>query len=431
MTNRFPYIDHRQVIETSLDGYLHISAAGLVKDVNAAYCELSGYSRAELLGKPLSELGSRDPGVLAEAVKSVGAEGRRYESIHRRKDGTLWSADVSAAFIDHLGLEMFGFFRDISELKKIHADLRRQSEFFRLITENLDGFVAVLDLRGVRIYNSPSYERLLGNSVTAGTDSFMQVHPEDRDRVEQAFCEVVATGEGRHLEYRFVLPDGGVRTMESRSGVIRDSAGRVRNVAVVSYDITERKEQDAQVRDMAFNDALTGLPNRRLLLDRLQQTLAVSKRSGNFNALLFLDLDNFKPINDLHGHAVGDLLLIEVARRLRRLIRAEDTVARLGGDEFVVILGALDTEEDQSMELARTIAEKIGATLAQPYVLTEQSEGEVVTKVEHRCTASIGVSLFSNHETKPEDILRWADQAMYQAKESGRNAVRIHAEGTE
>lgn len=425
MTNRFPYIDHRQVIETSLDGYLHVSAAGLVKDVNAAYCTLSGYSRDELLGKPLSELGSRDPAVLAEAVKNADGEARRYESIHRRKDGTLWSADVSAAYIDHQGLEMFGFFRDISDLKKSHADLRRQSDFFRLIAENLDGFVAVLDLRGVRIYNSPSYQRLLGEAAIAGTDSFLQVHPDDRDRVEQAFCEVVATGEGRHLEYRFVMPNGKVRTMESRSGVIRDSAGRVRNVAVVSYDITERKEQDAQVRDMAFSDALTGLPNRRLLMDRLQQTLAASKRSGNYNALLFLDLDNFKPINDLHGHALGDLLLMEVARRLRRLVRAEDTVARLGGDEFVVILGSLDKEEDQAAALACTIAEKIGATLAQPYLLTEQLEGEAVTSVEHRCTASIGISLYSSHETKPEDILRWADRAMYQAKEAGRNSVRI------
>ena len=427
MGTRGTSVNHRQAIETSLDGYLHISKQGLVLDVNAAYCNLSGYAREELLGMPVSALGESAEKVKANTEHIVRFGAYRFETIHRRKDGSLWNADVSAAYSAINDGEMFGFLRDVTDRKKTEAALREQSEFFRLITENLDGFVAVLDLNGVRVYNSPSYVRLLGNIKTAGTSSFVEIHPDDRDRVVQAFRKTVATGIGQHLEYRFMLPhEEGMRVMESRSGVIRDSLGRIKNVAVVSYDITERKRNEAQVHDMAFNDVLTGLPNRRLLGDRLKQTLAGSKRSGCYNALIFLDLDNFKPVNDRHGHAVGDLLLVEVAGRLKRLMRAEDTVARIGGDEFVVILSALSTNRFEAESLTQAIAEKICAAISKPYVLVTQPDADMKTTVKHHCTASIGVSLFVDHEAKPEDILRWADLAMYQAKEAGRNAIRFH-----
>lgn len=420
-------VNHRQAIETSLDGYLHISKLGLVLDVNAAYCKLSGYTREELLGMPISALGESAEKVKANTEHIIQFGAYRFETIHSRKDGSPWNADVSAAYSEVDDGETFAFLRDITDRKKTEAALREQSEFFRLITENLDGFVAVLDLNGVRVYNSPSYLRLLGTSKTAGTSSFVEIHPDDRDRVVQAFRKTVATGIGQHLEYRFMLPhEEGMRDMESRSGVIRDSIGRIKNVAVVSYDITERKRNDAQVHDMAFNDVLTGLPNRRLLGDRLKQTLAGSKRSGCYNALIFLDLDNFKPVNDRHGHAVGDLLLVEVAGRLKRLMRAEDTVARIGGDEFVVILSALSTNKAEAESLTQAIAEKICAAIAKPYVLVIQPDADMRTTVEHRCTASIGVALFVDHEAKPEDILRWADLAMYRAKEAGRNAICFH-----
>lgn len=428
MGTRGTSVNHRQAIETSLDGYLHISRLGLVLDVNAAYCNLSGYTREELLGMPVSALGESAEKVKSNTEHIVRFGAYRFETIHRRKDGSLWNADVSAAYSAINDGEMFGFLRDVTDRKKTEAALREQSEFFRLITENLDGFVAVLDLDGVRVYNSPSYVRLLGNIKTAGTSSFVEIHPDDRDRVVQAFRKTVASGIGQHLEYRFMLPhEQGLRVMESRSGVIRDSTGRIKNVAVVSYDITERKRNEAQVHDMAFNDVLTGLPNRRLLGDRLMQTLAGSKRSGCYNALIFLDLDNFKPVNDRHGHAVGDLLLVEVAGRLKRLMRAEDTVARIGGDEFVVILSALSTNRFETESLTQAIAEKICAAISKPYVLVTQPDADMKTTVKHHCTASIGVSLFVDHEAKPEDILRWADLAMYQAKEAGRNAIRFHA----
>ena len=181
---------------------------------------------------------------------------------------------------------------------------------------------------------------------------------------------------------------------------------------------------------MAFYDALTGLPNRRLLGDRLNQTMAASKRSGLFAALMFLDLDNFKPLNDAHGHSVGDLLLIEVARRLCACVREMDTVARFGGDEFVVMLGELEPDRAQSISQTAAVAEKIRASLAAPYQLTVTHAGHPDSLVEHHCSASIGVVVFSNHEASLAEILQRADAAMYQAKDAGRNTVRFHSQSS-
>jgi diguanylate cyclase (GGDEF)-like protein len=196
-------------------------------------------------------------------------------------------------------------------------------------------------------------------------------------------------------------------------------------VVVVSRDITERKLMEDEVRQLAFHDPLTKLPNRRLLNDRLSQTMAASKRSTFYGALMFLDLDNFKPLNDTHGHVVGDLLLIEVARRLRSCVRQMDTVARFGGDEFIVMLSELDTDKGESTSQARAVAEKIRIRLAEPYALDISREGHVKATVEHHCTVSIGVALFINHEANEDDVLKWADIAMYAAKDAGRNVIRF------
>jgi len=196
-------------------------------------------------------------------------------------------------------------------------------------------------------------------------------------------------------------------------------------VTGIIRDITERKQLEDQVRQLAFYDTLTELANRRLLNDRLGQSIAVSKRNGRYGALMFLDLDNFKSLNDTHGHEVGDLLLIEAANRLKSCVRAVDTVARYGGDEFVVIINELYADKSESATRACVIAEKLRASLGKPYVLQVRHEGTAQATVEHRCTASIGVALFSKTDTNQEDVLKRADTAMYQAKEAGRNLIRF------
>jgi len=188
------------------------------------------------------------------------------------------------------------------------------------------------------------------------------------------------------------------------------------DLLVVVEDITELKAQAAHIEQLAFYDPLTGLPNRSLLRDRLQQVLTHSTRRKNHGAILFIDLDNFKALNDTKGHNIGDLLLIEVAKRLQDCIRSSDTVARMGGDEFVVVLKELDEDTLQAVAQAQDIGEKVLASLNQPFNL----QG-----FEHYCSASIGISLFRDNEIGMDNLFRHADTAMYQAKTSGRNTLRF------
>jgi len=217
-------------------------------------------------------------------------------------------------------------------------------------------------------------------------------------------------------EYKWVLDRGMV--------VVRDSDGNPLRAIGTHSDITERKLMEEQIRQLAFYDSLTRLPNRRLLNDRLSQIMSASRRSGLYGALIFLDLDNFKSLNDTSGHDAGDLLLIEVAERLKKCVRSMDSVARFGGDEFVVLLSELDGDKIESTAQAGHIAEKIRAALSDLYFLPVSSEAAGVM---HRCTASIGVAVFIDHEASQDDILKWADAAMYRAKEFGRNQIRFHA----
>jgi diguanylate cyclase (GGDEF)-like protein len=177
---------------------------------------------------------------------------------------------------------------------------------------------------------------------------------------------------------------------------------------------------------MAFHDPLTQLANRRLLQDRLNQAMALSRRSAFYIAVIALDLDKFKALNDTHGHAAGDLLLIEAARRMAACVREIDTVARTGGDEFVIIMGELDADKVVATSQAKLVAEKIRISLSEPYVLNVTQTNATDAIVEHRSSASIGVAVFRSNETNKRDVLKRADAAMYKAKEVGRNAIVFH-----
>lgn len=227
------------------------------------------------------------------------------------------------------------------------------------------------------------------------------------------------------LNYR---KDGSTFWNELTISPVFNDCGQLTHFIGITRDITERRLMEEQVQHLAFYDTLTNLPNRRLLNERLSQIITVSRRNNQYAALMVLDLDNFKPLNDTHGHVVGDLLLIEAAKRLKDCIREADTVARFGGDEFVVILSELGVDQAESVGLARMVADKICVTLAEPYALTVTHENRAESLVEHRCTASIGVFVFSGHRNSQEEILACADAAMYQAKALGNNQVRFYQE---
>jgi diguanylate cyclase (GGDEF)-like protein/PAS domain S-box-containing protein len=192
--------------------------------------------------------------------------------------------------------------------------------------------------------------------------------------------------------------------------------GKITNYICAFFDITERKQAEDKIHNLAFYDPLCQLPNRRLLFDRLHQAITTSARNQTCAGLLFIDLDNFKTLNDTRGHDIGDLLLIEVGQRLRTCIREIDTLARLGGDEFVVLLEGLSEDRTQAAVQARGVGEKMLKAINQPYMLKD---------IEHYSSASIGISLFANYRQNLDDLLKQADTAMYAAKKSGRNTLRF------
>jgi len=300
----------------------------------------------------------------------------------------------------------------------------KQEAFFHLISDNIDDFIMVLDLQGRRIYSCPAYDKLFGQVASSDNlDCFAEIHPDDRERVRAVFGEVVETGISQMIEFRFVLPDGSSREMESRCGVIKDCRGKSLEVVVVSHDITHRKQVEEEIRKLAFYDPLTKLPNRRLLEDRLGQAMNVGQRNASYGAVIFLDLNNFKPLNDTYGHGLGDALLAEVAHRLGHCVRGVDTVARYGGDEFVAVLGELGENREKAAVETLCVAEKIQAALAAIYALQYTDDEGVSRELEHHCSASIGCILFTGREASQEVLLKWADMAMYQAKKNGGQQI--------
>jgi diguanylate cyclase (GGDEF)-like protein/PAS domain S-box-containing protein len=197
---------------------------------------------------------------------------------------------------------------------------------------------------------------------------------------------------------------------------VKGSDGLLINYVASLSDITEGKLAAAQIEQLAFYDALTGLPNRRLMLDRLSHALSTSARSGHRGAVLFLDLDYFKSLNDSLGHDVGDLLLKQVGTRLKQCVREGDTVARLGGDEYVVILEELSNQEIEAARQTEVIGNNILAELNKPYQLATYN---------YRCTSSMGITIFNSHDQTEEELLKHADIAMYQAKKEGRSMLKF------
>ncbi|MFA5824372.1 MAG: diguanylate cyclase [Gallionellaceae bacterium] len=319
---------------------------------------------------------------------------------------------------------------EINERKQAEIEVRNSEEKLRSILSAAEVAVAWANEEGEIEYANPKFISLFGytlDDVPTVEQWYLHAYPDASYRataVNEWNAKVALSLPAKTaitpMEVDVVCKDGSMRHV-----LLMGSWAGSRLLANFS-DITERKRMEEQIRQLAFYDPLTKLPNRRLLSDRLGQAMSSNKRRKYYGALIFLDLDNFKPLNDAHGHTVGDLLLIETATRLKNCVRAMDTVARFGGDEFIVMLSELDTDKAESYSQAGIVAEKIRTALSEPYRLTLVHEGKAEPTVEHHCTASIGVVVFFNHEGSQNDILEWADDAMYQAKESGRNSIRFH-----
>jgi diguanylate cyclase (GGDEF)-like protein/PAS domain S-box-containing protein len=322
------------------------------------------------------------------------------------------------------------------ERSQVAEKIRDSEAHFRLLTEDVADVVWRAD-RQLRItYISPADQRLRGFTADEvigthvfdmftgeGVASVRKILKEKRATDVTGAADSFITFEAQHR-----CRDGRLIWGEVQAKPMFDANANITGYHGITRETTQRRQLEDQVRQLAFYDPLTQLPNRRLLNDRLSQSMAAGQRNSGYCALMVLDLDNFKPLNDTHGHLVGDSLLIEAAERLRRCVREVDTVARFGGDEFVVLLSELSADRIAATVQAESVAEKIRLGLSEPYLLKlKQPEPETAeATVEHRCSASIGVALYVGKTTTQEMVLKWADAAMYQAKDAGRNAIRFY-----
>ena len=316
------------------------------------------------------------------------------------------------------------------QLQELTQTLLEKETLYQQLTEDTRDVLWQTDSDLRVTYISPADERLRGfpASEILGRHVFEMFTDEGIAVVQKQIQarpmaqESGATEGFSMFEVQHRCKDGRMLWGEVFAKPHRDAQGTITGYHGITRETTDRKLLQDQVRNLAFYDPLTQLANRRLLVDRLTQILRSYQRQSGQGALLFLDLDNFKSLNDAHGHGAGDLLLIEVAQRIKTCVRCVDTVARFGGDEFVVLLDALSGD---AVTQAGAIAEKIRVSLAQPYHITVTPTHLPRMTVEHRCSASIGVVLLDGYDTQPNAIIDKADAAMYRAKQDGRNCVRF------
>ncbi|HEX5355995.1 MAG TPA: diguanylate cyclase [Aquabacterium sp.] len=304
--------------------------------------------------------------------------------------------------------------------------LRRSEQRYRRLIDTANEGICVVQGDIIRFANPKLCKQAgLAESEIVGQSFGRFIHEEDREMLllNRRKRKLAGAQDFTYL-VRVLTHHQGTRWFEL-SGTTIDWEGQSASLNFLT-DVTDRKQMEERVRQLAYQDALTLLPNRRLLMDRLGLAMARHKRSGDYAALMFLDLDNFKPLNDRHGHDAGDMLLIEVAGRLKRCVREADTVARFGGDEFVIVLSDLGREHGPALTHAVAVAEKILAALTQVYQLAVPTSSGVSKLIEHHGSASIGLVLFKGEPGTEDECLKRADAAMYQAKQSGRRAIRVY-----
>jgi diguanylate cyclase (GGDEF)-like protein/PAS domain S-box-containing protein len=429
--------DREELYRSSFDqaavGILHVLFDGVIERCNARFAEIVGYTLEELPGKTFEQFTPQE--YLPESREAFqrlimgGASYAGLEKPYLRKDGTLaWVKLTGSIQRDGNGeaLHVVSFMEDITarkaaeeRLSEAMAALQTSESRYRTVFQASRDALSISDLTTGRFIEiNQAFVDLMGfereevigrNSPEVG----FWVNPIDRERVVETLRQNCMLQDER-IRLR---NKGGEEFWALLSASVIEIDGVVCMLGV-TRDISDAQAAEDEIRNLAFYDRVTGLPNRRLLLDRLLQTLSGDSRSSRKTAVLFINLDDFKTVNDTLGHQIGDLLLREVAQRLTACVHESDTVARFGGDEFVVILEGLSESPESVADEAKDIGEAILASIGQTYSL----DG-------HECkgTTSVGITVFGDVRESPNDVLRQAAIAMQQAKSAGGNAVRFFA----
>lgn len=411
-----------ELFEGSPEAIALADPKGRVLRINQHFTKLFGYTSAEACGRPVDELivPPELPEEAAELTRLVaGGTPLSLETVRQTKNGVPVQVSILATpiRIDEDQIGIYAIYRDISERKRIETALRESEERYRTIIETIEDGYYETDLHGrisfandslLRILACPR-EELIGTSFRAFADR------ESAQRLWLACRKVFDTGAPcMGLEWVITRKGGEIRSLEVSISLIRDARETPTGFRGILRDITERIRSEETIRKLAYHDALTGLPNRFLFHDRLSMAMARAARSGTSVAVIMLDLDKFKEVNDSLGHTVGDLLLKAVSERLVRIMRRGDTVARMGGDEFMII-----ATDIKNIDGAGVVGKKIVEAVRNPF----DCDGRRLS-----ITTSLGIALFSEHGTNPETLVQRADIAMYRAKHLGRDRWKFYEE---
>jgi diguanylate cyclase (GGDEF)-like protein/PAS domain S-box-containing protein len=408
---------HKILIINSPIG-IYLVQNGRFKFVNNKFKEYTGFSDEELLGRDALSL------VLPEDRERVrqnailmlkGKSSSPYEfRVINKKGEIMWTLETVASITYRGQRSVLGNYMDITGQKAMEEVIRESRERFRTIIESIEDGYGEIDMDANLTFFNDSFLGIVGYT----RDEFMGMNlqefidQEDLPKLIQALDEVRKTEKAsRGIEVKFIRKGGARRYIETSISLITDVKGQTVGFRGIIRDTTDRRDMEDTIRKLAYYDSLTGLPNRLLLTDRLKMTMAHAKRNKKKLALMMLDLDKFKEVNDTLGHQMGDWLLQRVGDRLTDLIRESDAVTRMGGDEFVVLLPEISRTKDSMV-----VAKKILASFQGPFLCNDHKLS---------ITTSVGIAIFPDHGQDGNTLMKHADIAMYQAKGKGGNNYQI------
>ena len=408
---------YRRIVETAREGIWELGPDTLTTFVNASMAEMLGYSEKEMIGRPASDFMFDED--MIDHLKQMDTlrQGvpENYERRFRRKDGVaVWTLASAAPLVndEHRFMGSVGMLTDITERKRVEKELRESETLFRTLTDNaLVGIDIIQDNQFS--YVNPAFAEVFGYSQSelVGASPLILLHSDDRELVAEQLRRR-ASGELPTMDYEFRGRRKNGETRNIKVFSVQVSLNGRPAIMANLLDITERKQAEERIDRLAHFDQLTGLPNRNLLNDHFKYAIKLAQRSGEPLAVMFIDLDHFKNINDTLGHSIGDQLLMEVAKRLKAVLREEDLLSRQGGDEYVVILPRSDADG------AALVASKLIEAVTRPCHI-EQHELII--------TPSIGIAIYPHDGTNMETLSKNADTAMYRAKQEGRNGFRFYS----
>jgi diguanylate cyclase (GGDEF)-like protein/PAS domain S-box-containing protein len=414
---------YRTILENIEDGYYEVDLAGNFTFFNDSMCRILGYTKEELMGMNNRQFTDKENA--KKLFKTFNEVYRTREPAKEfgwqiiRKDGTKRYIEVSVSLQKNSSGKPIGFrgiSRDITERRQMEEMLRQSEEKYRTIIEEMEEWYFETTLAGNFLFFNDAFARTLGYSKNAltGLNFRAFIKNEDSDSIFKLFHQVYETCEPtKNFPYQYTRQDGIITFTELSIFPKRDQEGKVIGFRGVGHDITERKQTEQQLNYMATHDPLTGLPNRMLFIDRLKMALAQANRNSQKLAVMMLDLDHFKNVNDSLGHMVGDQLLKEIGLRLSDLLRQNDTIARLGGDEFIILLPEIGQVEDSA-----EAAGKILNAFQQPFICGSH---KIIS------STSIGIAIYPDDCQDTDSLLKNADMAMYYVKAHGRNSYKLFA----